>query len=213
MNYHLNLRSRPSGDDPSMSKHPQFLKTLGTLRGNWSVQLNKAGKLRGSFELYFCSITRALPKGVVGRVIYHNPVVKADDIGMDDDYFVMDFDPYKAGFTELVDDVLPLLIETFSAYLAELTDDDNYIKGPKVDCHREVGRLGIANFFDKLLCQRAFGMTPAAVAKVLKPHVEVAKTLHGGVYIVMSREPMSARKISEQGKMLRNLLPNSPFKK
>jgi hypothetical protein len=148
--------------------------------------------------------------------VHYNYKCALRDEGKSDDFLILDFDPEKVSFTEFVDETAPFLIAAFDAYLLKVTDHETVAmdfgtKACSSNSRSDVARLGLVNFFDRKLCQRAFGLTPAATVKCVKHDVELAKTVHAGAYIALSRTLLKPRDLRRQGKAVRNLLPNSPW--
>ena len=104
---------------------------------------------------------------------------------------------------------LPKIISSFDAYFAELGDAE--FVHIDFDAQRQAGfgdsRFGVyrirpVSFFDKILCDRAFGMTPEEIVGRLEGKVEQATVLKNGVYIVANSEPME---LDEADKLCREL--------
>jgi hypothetical protein len=198
MKYELMIRSRAVKTDPIAAKHTRFFAELSKIPAPWGIAGAPApeppdpGRDLGAGV----GISKLLGKGISGRVYY---VLRRDfeDLGMHDDFLDMSFNPTKVDYKRLVQDELPKIISAFGAYFAELGDAE--FVHIDFDAERQAGmgdtRFGVyrirpVSFFDKTLCERAFGISPGEIARRLEGSVEQVSLLNDGVYIIGSSEPL-----------------------
>lgn len=142
-------------------------------------------------------MNRYLEKGIKGYVSYQlRAEAYLKDNAQYDDVLVLEFNPQKIDFALLACDVIPKLIDAFQAYRAvmsstnlALTDWPKIVEmthstGRDVDGRDGVFRITALNYWDKTLCQRAFGMTPAKIIQQLSTAVSKAEILNDGAYVV-----------------------------
>ena len=206
MKYELMLRSRARKSEPIAEKHSRFFTEFSNIPAPWGIGENlipvqpDPGRNLGAG----INITKLLGKGISGRVYY---VLRRnfEDLGMHDDFFDMSFNPKNVDFRSFVYDALPRLILAFDAYLARVGDVEFcYLD---FDGERDAGlgdprfggyRIFPISFFDKTLCERAFGMNPNEIAERLQGRVECVKLLKDGIYIIGDSRPL---KIEESDKL------------
>lgn len=198
MKYELIVRSRAQKSESIAQKHARFFSELSKIPQPWGIggsafpEPPDPGRNLGAGT----SISKLLGKGISGRVYY---VYRRDfeDLGMHDDFCDMSFNPERVDYKQLVCEVLPRLILAFHAYFAQVGDTE--FGHMDFDAERTAGmgdtRFGVfrirpVSFFDKILCQRAFGLQPDEIAKRLESHVEKVTLLEGGVYILGSSQPL-----------------------
>lgn len=117
----------------------------------------------------------------------------------------------------LMREVFPAYIDMFSCYKATISDPEKRLSdwddivelcektGKDVDGRDGVYRIHPANFFDRELCRRAFGLTPEDIAGRLDGKVDTVRLLGDGVLIVCAPEflpPDDERRIGSKVKEL-----------
>ncbi len=142
----------------------------------------------------------ALGKGLRGEVSYplrHKDYLR--DIAHHDDSMIIEFDSGGVDFGELTRQVFPQLIEAFGAYRAAVKDDAVSLEdwpriaalakstGKDVDGRDGVFRIHAVNYFDKMLCMRAFNMEPAELIKRLGGVFDRAEPFLDGVLLVCTK--------------------------
>lgn len=199
MKYDLMLRSRAKPHEPYEEKHARFFARLRDMPQPWGLagQEPPVYPKMGSHELDGVRFGKLLGKSIRARAIYlyRHPGL-AKDIGMNDDFIDMSFNPEKVDYQSLVREALPLYIEAFDGHLAEIKDDGfTYIDFDAWQASGKDGRNGVYRvapvaFFDRLLCQRAFVLSPEQIADRLSGRIEEVRLIHDGVYLIGSSEPL-----------------------
>jgi hypothetical protein len=199
MKYELMLRSRANPSEPYEEKHARFFARLRQMPHSWGMAGQEAPPCpkMGSRELDGVRFGKLLGKGIRAQVCYlfrHSGLSK--DLGMNDDFVDLSFNPEKVDYRQLVHEALPVYIEAFHGYMAQLKDDA-FFEGDfpkeremKLDDRHGVYRVHLVSYFDRLLCQRAFNLTPEEIADRLSGRIEEVRLIHDGVYLIGSSEPL-----------------------
>jgi hypothetical protein len=145
----------------------------------------------------------ALQEGIRGQVVYRArfPGSLSRDRATADDFMTLRIDPKKVDCTAFCRDILPKLLEIFGAYRAALRTDEKIIladhdrrvalyrgRGPDRDGRDGVERIWPVNFFDDVLCQRAFGIGAEEVVRRAKPECEHAEFILGGAFLIVTSD-------------------------
>jgi len=153
-------------------------------------------------------------ESLVVNIANRSRTKKPDDDSLYDDQLLIRFKLRHPAvdYRQLVSRIFPTYIATMNAYSALvnsadiLLKDDDDAEGRPFNGRRQVDRIGPANYWDRELCSRAFGMPPERVVERLKPRVTEARLLHGGALVIYSFDPMPGDEISKIDAELRPLL-------
>jgi hypothetical protein len=121
------------------------------------------------------------------------------DHAMHDDMLIGDFNMnHKAvDHSYLVKTVFPCYVEAMGAYCAvidkydvlrELQEKNGLNREGPEDSRHVVDAIFNANYWDRELCRRAFGLTPEEVVDRLQGHVAETRILLDGVLVIYSHE-------------------------
>lgn len=197
--FELVLRHRPSLNQSIEDKHSEFLAIAGGLPAPWGLTNIDECKLPKQEDnlATVIQLNRHLAKGLKGFVSYQlRAATYLKDNAQYDDILVLEFNPNKIDYALLVFDVFPKLINAFQAYRAVITSMNLAMEdwqtvvekvnatGRDVDGRDGVFRISAVNFWDNLLCKRAFGMTPSEIVQRLSVSVPKAAILNDGAYVV-----------------------------
>jgi hypothetical protein len=111
------------------------------------------------------------------------------DSSMGDDRLNMLVPTVNIDLPYFIREVIPCFITAFGAYLCEYFDDQHFSLGiPQRTSNPRyaVDSVGPVSFYDALLCQRAFDLSPEQVADRVQGICEDVRLLQGGVYIIGS---------------------------
>lgn len=208
-------------------KHARFFEGIKELPLPWGLGDRPVPPLRDfdypadpSISAASIGLTKFYGNGVKDAMILYSYRRMVKDEGFYDDRLTIYFDPAKVDLQHLIYTVIPKYIEAFDAYLVKCYDEQfsalayeerveegRIIYTPKSKEHINprfrVKDVWPVNFFDELLCRRAFNLTPAEVLERVQGKVEHARLLHSGVYLVGSSQVLpleEAQKLCEDMK-------------
>lgn len=164
-------------------------------------------------------LSPALPDGVRAAVSFCPRGAIASDHGMFDDVFTLELGDDHARYVALVEAALPRIVKGFGAYRAQVVLDEDLdlddfdqicelseCPGRDVDGRDGVYRISPANYFDRELCRRAFGLAPGVMREKLAPHVQSVHLVAGGVYFVVSDARLPEQELRDVDRSVRELL-------
>lgn len=194
--YWLEFASRTRKEVSVETKHTAFFEGLKGLPEPWGLGSRPTPPVpnfKGSV-LALCTLTKLL--GVSRSDIIYQYRREFPDDSQYDDRIVIIFRPSKVDMGHLVNTVIPAYIKAFDAYRVEYFDDAfiPFLAQRTRDRHNKrngVNDIWPVNFFDDLLCQRAFGLTASAVVSLFTDKIERAIALHGGAYLIGSSQVLS----------------------
>lgn len=198
MKYETMIRSRAKRVESIAEKHKRFFTQLSEISPPWGIKgaVVPEPPAPGGNLGVGVSVSKLLGKGVSGRAYY---VFRREfeDLGMHDDFFDMSFNPAKWDYRQFAYDVLPKYIVAFDAYFAQVghvefghVDFDAERNFGSGDTRFGVYRVRPVSFFDRILCERAFGINPREIAARLQGSVESVELLQDGVYVIGSSQVM-----------------------
>jgi hypothetical protein len=192
--YWLVLHSRADESVSAVEKHTRFFESIKDIPAPWGLGDRPPPTAPDFGRLSSASIglTKFFGDGVHRAMITYVYRRLLKDRGSSDDLLNITFNPAKVDVRHLIYTVIPKYVEAFDAYLVEYFDDrliDLAWEAPSeqrvhTDPRFGVRRVNVVNFYDELLCRRAFNLTPADVMGRLQGKVENMRLLHGGVYVV-----------------------------
>lgn len=189
--YVLLLHSRPSPDVSAEEKHATFFRGIKELGEPWGAgsrvmprapafngNVGAVGDMRGYFG-----------EGVRKAQVMYRYRRSLDDTGLCDDRLTLVIDSYKIDNYKLIYNIIPKYVSSFDSYLAEYFDDrwvriEREVIGSRNDRRFGIQQFGAATFLDSMLCERAFGLSPADFQERLKDVAECVQLMYTGVYIV-----------------------------
>lgn len=195
MKYELMLRSRAIPHESYEAKHERFFARLCEMPHPWGIAGQEPPPAPSCGRDIGAGVTfsKLLGKGIRAQVMYwyRHPGL-SEDVAMNDDFVDMSFNPEKIAYEQFVHEALPAYIEAFDGYIAEVKDDgffdDDFPKKRelRIDERRSLYRVHPVSFYDRLLCQRAFGQSPEQIAERLTRRIEDIRLFHDGVYLIGS---------------------------
>lgn len=164
-------------------------------------------------------ISDALHNGVSAAISYCSRNAIEADHGMYDDILTIEFDPSRADYPVFALPVFGQLVKVFGAYRAtvvldeelDLDDYDHILDevdatGRDVDGRDGVFRISPVCFFDRELCNRAFGIPPAEIIDRLVGKIEHVEKIDDGVLIIATREILTRPSLVALDREIRDLL-------
>ncbi|MGL4512015.1 MAG: hypothetical protein ACRCT8_02920 [Lacipirellulaceae bacterium] len=206
LRYDVFVKSRAQPGDPFEDLHERFFARLAQLPGPWGLErkeLPLCPRMRS--ERDSVDFGRLIGKGVRASIFYlYRAAWLSEDIHARDDYLLMTFNPKRVEYGALVREALPVYIEGFGAYRAEVIDEEIGLRDFKRGSQDEpaetrieipderhgVYRVAPVSFYDETLCWRAFGVTPERLAARLAGRIEDVRLFSGGVYLIGSSAPL-----------------------
>jgi len=219
MNVEARFRSRVTQGSSIEVLNSKLLDSLSKIDGLWSPG-------RQPSEVYFehsknsggaTDLTDALVKDVRGAISYADRSYARIDKALADDVLTLQIDLEQVDYARLALSVFPALVEACAPYRAAIVTDlnmdmddfeeivsqtQNLRPGTELDIDGRdtVFRIQTKNFFDELLCKRAFGVAPAEVARKLKGKVASVEEMRGGVVITLADSPLQGEQLLEASK-------------
>jgi hypothetical protein len=181
------------------SKHERFFARLREMPHPWGLagQEPPTAPSCGRDIAADVSLNKRLGKGIRGFAYYrYRYPGLAEDIGMNDDFVTLEFNPEKVDYQALVREALPAYIEAFNGHISTIKDEEfteldfDAWQASGKDGRNGVYRVMPVSFYDRLLCQRAFGQSPEQIAARLSGRIEDVRLFHDGVYLIGSSQPL-----------------------
>lgn len=178
---------------------------LSAIGGLWSVGCSGVRFDKGVGESAATDLSPCLTHGITGQVSYASRLPAAiTDKAISDDFITLRFDTNRVDFHLFCRDIFTEVIRVFRPYRAGVVSDldldlDDFEEvaskarrtGLDVDGRDSVYRLYPINYFDKIMCERAFGMSPEQVSRAFNGLVLSSVTFAEGLILVISNEPSS----------------------
>lgn len=203
--YKIELRHRAQSDETISERHGRFLDRIARLGSPWNLSGIGSLPAIGAELLVSLSFGDLFGPGIKGRLtyVYRSADYLEDNAQYDDSLFI----EFKAGDMELdeIVKVLPVYVEAFDAYRATLhnwnvtrSDWPDLVAACRKTGKDLNGRDGVycintINYFDRELCNRAFGSTPEQLVARLEGKLQSVSMIHDGVFMVYDSSEMDAR--------------------
>lgn len=201
--YVVEFRHRPVLSDEIGIRHDRFLKNQSGIGEPWQLPCDErvspsdiTGELSSIVDL-----NGVMGKGLKGEIVYQlRRESYLRDAAQYDDNFAIEFNPKKIDYSDLVLNVFPKLATAFESYRATIYEksmarldwreimQQARSSGKDVNGRDGVYRINVINYFDRELCQRAFGLSPENIVDRLNGNVESVSLLNDGVLLVYSSQ-------------------------
>lgn len=199
--YELELRHRAAANEPITPRHDRLMRAMARYAPPWGLKGREIPPAREVKPGELSSLVKfsGLAKGEMSYVKYPFRGEKyLQDNAQFDDIAILPFDAAGSAdrLRELFDEVLPAYVEAFDGYKAtvcssqvRMADWKRVVEqcaatGKDVDGRDGVYRIHPANFWDRELCRRAFGLAPEKIVERLQGKVEGVSRLGEGVLLV-----------------------------
>tara|TARA_B100000745_G_C20097845_1_gene375425 strand:+ start:205 stop:846 length:642 start_codon:yes stop_codon:yes gene_type:complete len=202
MKYYLELRAVVHEDFSMESKHSKLISSLEHLSANWNLSSSQSPSLSPGDPCAVLTISKCLPKGVRGEIVYQRRL-PYDDKASNDDYISINFDPNKVEYKKLIEQIFPGYISAFQPYWANIYDEEftfldfTEIRKQQIEARHQIYRISPVTYLHQNYTQRALGMTPEQVIKKLDGNVERVELISGGVYIILSSYPLPTEEMDK----------------
>jgi hypothetical protein len=213
MKFILNIRSRPDPDDSIPKKHKRFFTGIRKLSAPWGPATADCPQARdpGNNYLSVVNLSKVLGPGIKGSLNYHTRKELTDE-GMSDDWLGLEFDPEKVDYGTLINSAFERYVTSLGAYVGTIKDEQSIFKHfnrwqrTKGDYRSAVFRIHPVNYFDRLLCKRAFGLRPEQVVNRLSKEVERAALINDGALIIVTSKLLNLKESDAIERRIRPLL-------
>lgn len=210
--YKLELRHRASAEEPIEDKHRKLMHAMTRYDPPYGYKGREIPSVPNIGKIVSVVPLRPLSKrGAKSYVCYSlRSKTYLKDKAEHDDHLIMEFKPQELDINMLLNQVFPAYIEAFDCYRAAIanreitaSDWDRVVElsgstGKDINGRDGVYRFHPANYFDRELCRRAFGLTPEQIVKRLEGKVETASLLNDGVLIIYSSKLPRSREEYEK---------------
>jgi hypothetical protein len=226
MLYELKVQARIHPDCEIASRHTQLIDCWKKAPSPWKLLRPPAvPEIKSDNYRVETDVARFLKIKTSGELTYQ---VRHSSHDADDSLWIT-FEPTIENYGILVNDVIPMLIESFGAYVVSLRDakfhridldkaiarseDPKSIKvasiAPKF--RAEIWRVGPVAFYDQDLCFKAFGFSLSETAERLQGVAEECRLINGGVYIIGSKEILELDEADKLCSKLSEALRKKPW--
>jgi hypothetical protein len=189
LKYVLRIHGRTAEDVPAERRHDHFVRGIRRLPAPWG--LPDLGNF--AFPGFGRDMTAIFPLpnppkgGWKGRVTYRYRRLLTDS-SSDDDFVDVSFNPQKADFEVLIEDVFPRYIQAFGGYFGYIGDEEfihiDFDRSRGFNKRTGVLRMYPVTFLDGELCKRAFGLSAAGLMERLNGAGLSARSLGDGLVLV-----------------------------
>lgn len=198
------FRRRASANESIATLNAALVSALSRLDGLVadSATVIRAPLDTGSGESASVDLSPGLIAPISGAISYASRLPRAVvDRATSDDVLVLAFDSDAVDVVRFSSQVFPEIVKIFSPYRAAVVDDldrelddhelivqESQRTGSDVDGRDTVWRFHPVNYFDNVLCLRAFGMNATEVVARLNDLSAVARVLGTGVLVVIGKK-------------------------
>jgi len=215
------FRHRASPTDSIQQRHVELVQRLRDPMESWLGEYDPSAIHFESetVDSGAADFSDALHNGVSAAVSYCSRNAIDADHGMYDDVLTLEFDPSRANYSVFALPVFGQLAKIFGAYRASVVLDeeldlDDYDQildevdatGCDVDGRDGVFRISPVCFFDRELCIRAFGISPAEIVDRLAGKIEHVEIIDDGALIIATREILDSSSLVALDRGIRDLL-------
>jgi len=210
--FHLRRRA-VDGSDPER-RHADFFRRVALLDRPWGSHESPVPPLDpfGVDVASVTSLTRWFGSPVVRALLtYRYPRLLEDD-ELYDDWLSVVMNVAKMDMEYALFIAIPCYIEAFGAYLVELycegatAIESARYPGAHINFRRHARFIGPVNYFDEILCQRAFHMTPREVYERFDGRIEHVRIINNGVYLVGTSQVLPLEESVQVGDHMKALL-------
>jgi hypothetical protein len=223
LQYHFGLRHRATLEEKIGDRHSRLIAKLRELAPPWGIPSTYVaeepvvapGNL--SVRVQLKGILGSPIKGYVAYPLRKDTYLDADNAQFDD-ILIIEFAPSKIDYGDFVRTVFPRYVDAFDAYRAVVKEESTVAEdwpeivqrvrasGKDIDGRDGVHRISAVNYYDSLLCQRAFGRSPAQIVARLKGAVEDVVEFRNGVLLVVDSNVLPKDALWKIDRRVRDLL-------
>lgn len=222
MKFEARFRRRANLSDDIGDLNARILSHLSDIDGLWESEkgISDAKLDTGSGESAAADMSLCLRFGMKGAITYASRLLKSiPDKAIYDDSLVIQIDTDTVAFAWFCRSVFPEIIKIFSPYRAnivtdldqDLDDFENIVEeaqrtGKDVDGRDTVFRIHPANYFDEVMCVRAFGISGNVMVEKLAGSIALAENFQSGALLILIDEPVTGGALIALDTHIRRLL-------
>lgn len=220
--HELELRRRPRLDEDIVAVHARWVNVAAGLPHPWRIDptaIDMQPAARRAHSLALVRLNKGLGKGLRGYVQYAlRKAAYLEDAAQFDDFIVVVFNARGRDYEQLAREVFPPLIQAFGAYranvynVAKRSDDWSNVvdqcraTGRDIDGRDGVYAISALNYFDRLLCKRAFETTPEHLVEKLQRRALSASLFNDGAIVDWAGRFLNADELTEADAQFRTAL-------
>jgi len=197
MRYRLFALSPASGDQSVEAKHHALFDSWQRVIRSDTWQMSAIPKAPANYR-GTTGASRSLSgfgdRSITGTITYRLRTEPAS-VTHGNDGLAISFDPSKDNYASLLDEVVPLIVETFSPMCLEVGDESFLDPAIQADGSIQVGApracggtLFPVFYFSEDYVGSRFGMSMSLLASKLEPKADSVRLCSGGVYVIGSRQ-------------------------
>lgn len=192
----LVLRARVSDKDLASDRHESFFENIRDLPEPWGLGTKVMPRNAEMDRLGFGTVglTRFFGASVKSAMISYVPRTRLSDSHKCDDILSIDINPAKIDMQHFCYVTIPKYIVAFGAYLVQYFDERFVDVAYSVPAHERtifnrrttVSRVDVLSYYDRLLCELAFGVAPSEIRERVSSVAESTQLIHDGIYVIGS---------------------------
>jgi len=202
MQIEARFRRRVAANESIAELNSELLNNLLEIRSLWAEDKSVEDFYfdPGTNESAAADLSPCLASGIKGAISYASRLIAAvQDKAISDDSLILKFDSDEIDYQRFSSEIFPEIVKVFSPYRAtiiidldqDLDDFEDIVEesqktGKDVDGRDTVYRFNPVNYFDDLMCMRAFGVNSDEVIEKLSDSIEKAEKISAGVLLVVT---------------------------
>nr|WP_259069336.1 hypothetical protein [Mucilaginibacter sp. X4EP1]MCS3814669.1 hypothetical protein [Mucilaginibacter sp. X4EP1] len=177
-------------------KHAKLVDFLKTLPFPWGLPKDFDISFPGFGEEFTATsnLNKFIGNGIKMSVFYRYRNMLEDDQSCDDRIYI-EFNSKKIDYSNLVTIIFPQFVKNFGAYTSDIYDRllifKNHEEKRFENRRRVINRVYPISFYDEILCQTFFKLSPKKITDLLKGHVYKAEVFNDGIIIIADTKPFS----------------------
>jgi len=195
-----------------------LLRELSEIKGLWlePKSIEDVYFDAGTGESAASNLSSCLDKDIKGAISYASRLpASIVDKAISDDSIIFKFDSDNIDLKWFSYEVFPKIVKIFSAYRAavitdldqDLDDFEEIVQesqrtGRDVDGRDSVFRIHPVNYFDEMMCKRAFGISTNEVKARINDLVEQVELTREGVLLVVNTNPIVGAQLNEVNEII-----------
>lgn len=216
----MRYRAKPS--ESIAERHRFIFGGLSQLEEPWGCPAKNIPKVPdiGADLEVMVNLAPLLGDGLRGGIGY---LLRSDDYlrdsGQSDDKMIVEFDLDTQLYFDLQNKIFAKYINIFCPYRAAVFTDRSLViddqrqlvaqareSGEEPNGRNSVWRIWPLSYFDRLLCQRAWNLSPEEIVTTLRGEIDEVEIVGDGVLICISKELLDREQIEMESQRVADLL-------
>lgn len=213
MQIEARFRRRVAASESISEINNELLNNLAEIKGLWSEgkSIEDSYFDPGTGESAATDLSTCLASGMKGAISYASRLTASVvDKAISDDSFILKFNSNEVDFQWFSSQIFPEVVNAFYPYRATIVTDlnqdmdefediieESQRTGKDVDGRDTVYRINSVNYFDNLMCTRAFGINADEVIERLSNSIEKAEKIFDGVLLVVTSKLITGDELRE----------------